>query len=135
MKLQVIQEYNHLPKIAGGMRIKASLAVKLATFGISSRAKMSMQPPKHGEQYRRGQKWHTASAPGEAPAIDTSNLANSIREDFPAELTGVVFTPSEYAPPLEFGAAGGKVAARPFLVPAAEAEWPTFIAAMKKLAG
>ena len=131
MQLKVIKQYDHLPQLAGEMRIKANLAVNLATFAIGARARASMQPPKHGMTYRRGQKTHTASAPGEAPAIDTGNLVNSVREDFPADLTGMVFTNTQYGAYLEFGT--HRMAARPWLVPAAEAEWPAFIAALTRI--
>ncbi len=42
---------------------------------ILQHAEISMAQPKHGRQYRRGKKMHTASAPGESPAMDTGALA------------------------------------------------------------
>lgn len=133
MQMRVIREYNHLPQIAAELRGKASAIVRKTTFDISAQAKTSMGPPKHGHEYRRGGKVHVASAPGEPPAIDTGNLINSIQEDFPNEITGVVYTPVAYAPILEFG--GAHIAPRPFFTPAAEAKWPEFLAAMQALVG
>lgn len=66
---------------------------------------------------------HQASAPGEAPAIDTGVLVNSIQTEIDG-LTAVVGTNQEYAPVLEFG--GAKMAPRPFLASAFEAAAPEF---------
>ena len=131
MKLIVKKIYNNLPQITAEMSDKVEAAVRKTTFDISATAKLSMGPPKHGQQYQRYGKIHTASAPGEAPAIDTGNLVNSIREEFPSSKQGVVFTGVEYAPGLEFGSL--KVLPRPFFIPAAEKVWPKFIAALKSL--
>ncbi len=78
---------------------------------------------KTGRTYRRGNVLHRASAPGEAPASDTGRLVNSINGVVEKSTTleaviraggGIV----RYARMLEFGTA--KMAARPFLFPAAE---------------
>lgn len=80
---------------------------------------------KSGRIYKRGDKIHRASAPGEAPASDTGRLVNSITahlnkismnklESFVVAGRGVV----KYARMLEFGTA--KIAARPFMLPAFE---------------
>lgn len=43
-----------------------------------------MRRPKHGRRYRkRGGRIHIASAPGEAPAIDTAHLINSLYRSGP----------------------------------------------------
>ena len=42
--------------------------------------RIRMAAAKSGRAYRRGRKVHIASAPGEAPAIDTGELAGSVRE-------------------------------------------------------
>jgi HK97 gp10 family phage protein len=72
--------------------------------------------------HKGGKKAHQASAPGEAPASDTGNLANSIDASIMeiriAQLEGKVAVNAEYGPDLEFGTV--KMAARPFLGPAAE---------------
>lgn len=134
IKMRVVSEFNQLPILAGKMQARAVDVVKVATFNVQSRVKLSMEPPKTGYIYPRpGGKSHQASAPGEAPAIDYGNLVNSIQVGFEnAGRTGVVFTSREYAPGLEFGTT--HVAPRPFMEPAVQAEWPAFLAAMMQVA-
>jgi len=72
-----------------------------------------------GRKYRRGRKYHIASAPGQPPAVDTGRLRASITHEVCKEsnqIIGLVGTNVEYAPHLEFGT--NKMAARPFLRPA-----------------
>jgi hypothetical protein len=132
MKLVVKKVYNHFPALTGEMREKAGLAIRRTAFDIEARIKQSMGPPKTGREYPRpGGKIHIASAPGEAPAIDYGTLINSITTEFPQELTGIVYSSVPYSVYLEFGSV--KLAPRPAWVPAAEAAWPDFLAAMDKL--
>jgi hypothetical protein len=134
MKLVVKRVYNNFPALQGQMREKAGLAIKKTCFDIEARIKTSMGPPKTGREYPRpGGKIHVASAPGEAPAIDYGTLINSITTEFPTDLSGIVFSSVPYSAGLEFGTA--KVAPRPAWVPAAEASWPSFLAAMERLIG
>jgi HK97 gp10 family phage protein len=73
--------------------------------------------PKSGRLYVRGNVKHQASAPGQAPATDTGNLAGSIAWNVEAStLTADIFAGAAYAVPLELGTV--KMAARPFLGPA-----------------
>ena len=73
---------------------------------------------KSGVIYRRRGVEHQASAPGEAPASDTSRLAQSGRTTLDqAEIVGQVIFSTEYAAALEFGREDGSIAARPFLRP------------------
>jgi hypothetical protein len=135
IKVRLVTEFNNIPLLTAQMQAKAVGAVAVAAFNVSARVKQSMGPPKSGREYPRpGGRTHQASAPGEAPAIDYGNLVNSIQVDFEnGGLTGVVFTSRDYAAGLEFGTA--HVAPRPFMEPAAAAEWPLFQAAMKKAVG
>ena len=64
---------------------------------------------------------YTASAPGEPPAVRTGRLRNSIKYRIVgtgADLRGIVGSPLEYAPHLEFGTS--KMERRPFLRPTYE---------------
>lgn len=123
---------NRLPELRGQLRVRASQAVRKAAFDVEARAKASMSGPKRGRIYPRpGGKVHRASAPGEAPAIDTGALVNSIQMAMEGDLTAVVGTAVEYAPYLEFGTR--RMAPRPYLGPAAEAVRPSFESAMKEL--
>ncbi len=103
------------------MRTLLGTVVRRAALGVQSRAREAMAEPKHGRVYRRGRgRVHRASAPGEAPAIDTGALANSIQVDVVGETEAVVYTNQKYAAPAEFGTA--RMAPRPFMKPAADAE-------------
>ena len=90
---------------------------------IARTAKDSMTGSHSGRLYVRAGKIHQASAPGEPPAIDTSNLSNSIQVE--STRTGaIVYSTAEYAAYLEFGTS--HMGARPFFAPAVEQEAPRF---------
>jgi hypothetical protein len=122
----------HIPRINAEKDMRAKQAVRMSTVGINARAKIAMAEPKSGRPRADG---HIASAPGEAPAIDTGLLINSLQESYEGDFTGYAYTIAEYAPPLEFGSADGKLAARPFYRPAAQAERSDFVRRMKDIYG
>jgi HK97 gp10 family phage protein len=78
-----------------------------------------------------GYKFHRASAPGEAPAIDTGNLRGSISADMTGDTTAMVSVNAEHGIYLEYGTR--KMAKRPCIRPAVEAERPRFTADMRNL--
>ncbi len=111
-----------------------------------------------GRQYRRQKgkgkgRWHTASAPGQPPAVDTGRLRASITHNvknrphteaysfkegadsttLPAtgskrtRTIGLVGTNLEYARPLEFGSPSRNLLPRPYM-------WPTLMEQQKKIA-
>lgn len=90
--------------------------IKNLAFAIEAEMKKLMTGPKHGRTYKRGSSSHTASAPGEAPAVDTGFLINSIRTSIKSDFEAVIEIPAEYAEGLEFGTS--RVAERPFARPA-----------------
>lgn len=130
MIVKVIQEYNHLPAIAAELRPKAQAAINKAAVRIEARIKTMMQDQKSGRTYPRGSRMHTASAPGEAPAIDYGALINSIQLSF-GDMQAAVYSNMEYAPHLEFGTT--KMAPRPAWIPAAEGEWESYLAELRRI--
>lgn len=72
---------------------------------------------------------HQASAPGEAPANDTGNLARGIEWRMTGATEGELTVAAEYAAALELGSEDGTLAPRPFLGPAVEANEASFQAA------
>lgn len=62
-----------------------------------------MHEPKSGKTYksRKTGKQHTASAPGEAPAIDTENLVSSFQSNDLRDLTAELFSEVAYGAILE----------------------------------
>jgi len=108
---------NNLPEIAAMLKSgNAAVTLKTAEW-ITGEAKREMGEEKNGIEYIRGEKTHVASAPGEAPAIDTGNLVNSLQAEQVEEINAVAYTDAEYAVPLEFGST--KMESRPFFTPAA----------------
>ncbi len=125
--------FNRFPEITGKVFNGAVLAVQQTTLEIDADIKGRMQAPKSGRSYQRGGRAHVASAPGEAPAIDMGALINSVQNEFPAPMHGIVFSNLDYPVYLEFGTT--RMAARPAWIPAAEAAWPRFLDRMQKIAG
>ena len=115
---------NRLNELSGQLRRLASRAVREELMAITKDVKMDMAQTKSGGLYLRSKTGapHQASAPGEAPAIDSGALVNSIQTELvsaTAERAEVqVFTNMKYAPPLEYGTA--HIEARPFMRPAAD---------------
>lgn len=133
--------YNRLPDLARALPREAADAVDETIKSIEERIKVGMASGKSGQMYGS----HRASAPGEMPAIDTSNLAGSIDSRMTGPAEGEVSAGAEYALYLEYGAArvadgstdmGGVTSIlypRPFMVPSAEAERPAFERRMRNL--
>ncbi|OGC76308.1 hypothetical protein A2619_05835 [candidate division WWE3 bacterium RIFOXYD1_FULL_39_9] len=87
--------------------------------------------PKTGKKYRRGKKWHIASSPGNAPAVDRGQLIRSIVMDEGIDYVEVgVKSGAPYAAALEEGTSKAgrgrktKILPRPFLKPSVAAEMP-----------
>lgn len=132
MTTRVVLQDDRIPELLALMQGHAAQAVRETIFDIARRSVILMQGQKTGQEYPRPNgRMHQASAPGEAPAVDTGNLFNSIKAEMTGPKVGVVFTNVEYAPILEFGSA--KMAARPFFAPATDAAWPGFLERMKRV--
>ena len=95
-----------------------------AAFLVQGTArKKILNGPKTGIVYERGKVSHTASAPGEAPANDTGNLAravNVVAAEPSLRAIAKVEVDTPYALALEFGRLDGSIEPRPFLQPAAD---------------
>ena len=115
--------------------IKAQLKQDLAdivqdtAMGIEADWKWRMSEPKSGIVYKRKGRTHQASAPGEAPAMDTGNYANSIQVHRISDMEAEVGTSVDYAAILEF------VKNRPAMIPAAEKAEKQFLKDVKDLLG
>ena len=69
---------------------------------------------------------HTASAPGQPPAVDTGRLIGQVTFRNTAPLTAEVTSVAVQAFALEFGRQDGSILPRPAWVPAVEKEEPKF---------
>lgn len=137
--------YNHIPQLTASAQRLASMVVEATAQEAVAIAKRSMGGPKSGRTYRRGAirrgkgekrrvvayRFHRASAPGEAPAIDTATLVNSFFTKKVGPLVRVIGVGAEYAAALEFGTE--RIAPRPFLRPALNAVRDFFIGSMREI--
>ncbi|MCA1615049.1 MAG: hypothetical protein LC795_15635 [Acidobacteria bacterium] len=71
--------------------------VRRTALSIEADIKRDMASEKHGRVYGD----HVASAPGEAPAIDTGVLVNSVQTSLDGAYAAEVGSPQETAPILE----------------------------------
>lgn len=113
---------NHLPRMTAAVHSTLGAIVAKAALDMEGQAKALFSGSKTGRVYKRGKVSHQASAPGEAPATDTGAEANSIQADVSrarTDLYAEVNETSAQGAVLEFG--GHHIAARPHMVPAAEA--------------
>jgi hypothetical protein len=106
-----------IPDLVAAMPGKVKRVVRTTALSIETDMKRRMQGQKSGRLYRRGGKIHVASAPGEAPAIDTSLLINSIQSTHEG-FTSWIDVFADYGGDLEFGTT--HIAPRPYMAPAFE---------------
>ena len=135
-ELQLV--YDIMPELPALLENRTRRVVQATCRAIKNEARRSIfEGPKTGKIYTSGPQPlpHQASAEGEAPANWTDKLAKSIR--YKTEATGEGTAEGEvrvgeaYGDCLENGTV--KMAARPFLKPAADKANPAFIAAMDQL--
>jgi HK97 gp10 family phage protein len=133
LKYKLRIESNRLAAIARKLPLETQTAVAETLSDIETGVKLSMREAKSGRFYRRGKdRIHLASAAGQAPAIDYGHLIDSIQQKlYKTVIGGEVFTNSEYAEPLEFGTR--KMAPRPSMAPALEAQRENFYAKLRAL--
>lgn len=133
MKATVTVKRNDLGRIATALPRELTQIVRETMNDIESDIAVAMGEPKSGQMYRRGERWHQASAPGEAPAIDMGALAGSIQQRLDdggdAGATGLVYTNMESAPYLEYGT-GSTGAAWPLPERPAEVDYTTSVVGM-----
>lgn len=106
--------FNRFAELAGLLPDLVDMEVEATANDIQTDVQIDMAGPKSGRWYSN----HRASAPGEAPAMDTGTLANSIDTERESPGAWVVYTNVDYAEYLEFGTV--YIAPRPAFVPAAE---------------
>ncbi len=127
MPVEVV--FNDFEKVAGNLDRRARAVVQKTIADLHREVDTSFTQEKHGRTYIVGGTAehpieHTASAPGEAPAVDTGNLMNSVTHAMTDTTVGEVAVGAEYGAYLELGTA--RMAARPYLGPAADKVKPAF---------
>lgn len=108
----------NLPEFVRAVEGPTSKIIRAFTFRTIERMKVSFAQAKSGRIYKvsRTGRPHQASAPGEAPAVLTGFLQNSILARFPSTLQGEITIGAAYAAYLEYGTA--RMAPRPYVAPA-----------------
>lgn len=124
---RIVVKFNHFQEIAAQMPNAVGKIVRKTARDIEADAEQSMEGPKSGQMYGA----HQASAPGEAPAVDTGNLKGSIDTEMTSKTTAVVAVGAEYGAHLEYGTR--KMTMRPYMRPAAERKARAFVDAMRAL--
>lgn len=124
--------YNHFPEIVRRLPGAAREIVQETIDEIDETVKHGMATTKSGRAYVRGGRIHIASAPGEMPAIDTTNLISSLQKKIVSgKAHGYYYTEVDYAPMLEYGTS--EIAPRPFMTPAAEKAKKSFMRKFRRL--
>ena len=101
---------------------------------VENDIKDSMNAPHGGRIYKRRTVQHQASAPGEAPAIDTGGLVGSfVKRYFPHY--SEIYTDAEQSRALEYCRPEGGLLPRPFMKPAADKSLKRIVERVHKLAG
>lgn len=116
VSLKVEIDVTQLQRLKSVHRTKADQALRaVANEGVNI-VKLSMtNSPPGTNQYRRGNRLHTASAPGNPPRVDMGALYGSIKAIRESSLRHVIVDGVHYGVYLEFGTE--TMAARPFMQP------------------
>ena len=123
-----------LGAMAGALPSQIDKAARQTALAIQRHAVKSIQRGKpRGITYKKykPKRTHTASAPGQAPASDTGRLAGSILPPRQISRGYSVGTNLDYGRYLEFGTR--RIAERPWLRPAVDAERPKFLMRVQKI--
>lgn len=125
--LTIVTSSNDWDRIANGLEPKVTALIEDTLEHIQEHIETAMELPKSGNVYGR----HVASQPGEPPAIETRDLADSAEITMESPTVGSITYTSDHAAAMEYGAV--HIAPRPFLTPGIEAERPAFNNAISDL--
>lgn len=116
MASRVVLDVDKLHQLAAQIPGGAEAVVQKLAQDCEGHAKRQMEGERTGQIYLYGKVEHQASAPGEAPAVDTGFLKNSIVAQKEGRLRWIVLVGAVYGIWLEYGTT--HMAARPFMLPA-----------------
>ena len=120
--MSVTVEFNHIPLVEALIHAEVQRILSEEPIEIVNDVRSQMNEPKSGRIYKRRSVEHRASAPGQAPAIDTGALVNSLIWNKLGTTGAEVIEGVEgknYAHALEFGRPEHNLAPRPHMKPAA----------------
>lgn len=131
MQIEVKLEYTRFGQIGTAMLRAIDRICEDTALEIHARSQMSMYGPKHGRIYVRRGRIHQASAPGEAPAVDTGHLVTSVITRRVALADYETSYGAKYAAMLEYGTR--RILPRPFVRPAINAVARKFFEAIRNV--
>lgn len=114
---------NRIPQITRNVKREVGKEVHetAVKIGITAQTKINTGPKTgHIRKVTKSGKVHQASAPGEAPATDTGNLAAGIIAEKDGPMRSITASNAEYSEVLELGSADGTLARRPYLGPSVD---------------
>jgi len=141
--IRIDMSYNNLAKLAKALPDETDKIVQETADALRTEMIESMQEPKSGRSYGA----HVASAPGEAPAVDSGNLSGNTNKSSSNKAISVekikiahakLTVNTDYGAALEYGSRrkrGGVLRSRPFVRPAVKKIFPEFINQLKNLEG
>jgi hypothetical protein len=130
--INISMTYNHLARLARDFSIETDKIVQETADALKAEMVERMQEPKSGRVYRN----HVASAPGEAPAVDSGNLSGQIQKRKMGPSKASVTINTDYGIALEYGSRrkkSGRLAKRPFVRPSVKKIFPKMIEMLKDL--
>ena len=113
-------EYNKLPDLIKLLEKEISETVQGIPLLVENDIKANMMKPKSGRVYKRRSILHRASAPGQAPAVDTSGYIGSIQSRKLSPMKAEVSSNAPQALALELGRPEKNLEPRPAWIPAAK---------------
>jgi HK97 gp10 family phage protein len=120
--------------MSNNARREADRVTERTARSIVASAQVAMSEPKSGKVYVRGNVAHQASAPGEAPAVDTGVLRASGGVEPAGDRDGWwAYFSAEYGLYLEYGTP--TIEPRPFLRPAVEQHRDEYLDEIARLVG
>jgi len=121
MRFAIVTAINKTAIAAAAIENGVAKTVHEAAVSIREDIWEQMQAPKHGIVYHIEGRDHQASAPGEAPAVLTADLINSVREEQVDKTTWDIPAEGQEGQQMwEYGMRG-PATERPYLRPAADA--------------
>ena len=135
--INISMSYNHLARLAREFPVETDKIVQETADALKADMVERMQEPKSGRSYQRAKHGsHVASAPGEAPAVDSGNLSGQILKKKIGTAKATITINTDYGVALEYGSRrkkGGRLAKRPFVRPAVSKIFPEMIKMLKDL--
>src|SRR5699024_3962422 len=135
LRIEGLDELNKtLSELSGKFEQEAGRLVLRTSQNVRINAINLIRIPSMGDTYVQYTPFyitHTASAPGDAPNIDTGRLVNSLTVTRSGSTSAEVLSNVEYAAYLELGTT--KMKARPFMTPAVEQERPNYERGLREL--